>query len=149
MAKRIFITGISGFIGMHLALFLKQRGDHVVGCDNFNSYYELHLKRARAKQLVNAGIEVIKGDICDSSLLHKIITDNEVTHLVHLAAQAGVRYSMTHPESYVHANLEGFVQVLEVCRRYPRMKLIFASSSQSVDYLVRRACSRHFLKCVF
>jgi len=126
---KIFITGIAGFIGFHLARFLKRRGDFVMGCDHFNSYYDPALKRARAAHLAAADISVIETDIADSTLLKKIVVDKEVTHFVHLAAQAGVRYSITHPESYVHSNLDGFVHVMEVCRHRPQMKCIYASSS--------------------
>jgi UDP-glucuronate 4-epimerase len=125
----IFITGIAGFVGYHLALTLKKRGDFVMGCDNFNPYYDPKLKRARAKNLKDADIEVIEADIVHPELIEKKIGENPITHFVHLAAQAGVRHSIDHPEAYVHSNLEGFVQVLELIRRYPHIKLIYASSS--------------------
>ncbi len=125
----IFITGVAGFIGFHLALTLKKRGNAVCGCDNFNAYYDPELKRERARLLKEQEIPVIETDICNPPLLEKIVLDEGITHFVHLAAQAGVRYSLQHPESYVHSNLDGFVQILEVCRRHPTMKLIYASSS--------------------
>ncbi len=100
-----------------------------MGCDNFNPYYDPALKRERAKLLEQEGIEVVETDICDPPLIQKLIIDQGTTHFVHLAAQAGVRHSIKHPESYVHTNLNGFVQILEVCRRHPSMKFIFASSS--------------------
>lgn len=127
--KHVFITGISGFIGFHLALFLKERGDLVIGCDNFNSYYDPALKRARAALLKEKGITILETDIRNPPLLEKTLTDFAITHFVHLAAQAGVRHSLNHPESYVQTNLDGFVQVLEVCRRHPHIKFIYASSS--------------------
>ena len=123
MTKKIFITGIAGFIGFHLALALKQRGDHVIGCDNFNPYYDPELKKERAKLLKAAGISVSAVDIRSLQLTEK------PTHFVHLAAQAGVRYSIQHPESYVANNLDGFFHILELCRKDPQMKLIYASSS--------------------
>jgi UDP-glucuronate 4-epimerase len=126
---KVFITGIAGFVGFHLALFLKRRGDHVVGCDNFNAYYDPALKRARAQLLKEAGIPVLETDIRNPPLLEKAVLEEEITHFVHLAAQAGVRHSITHPECYVGSNLDGFVQILEVCRKHPTMKLIYASSS--------------------
>lgn len=129
MNKKIFITGIAGFIGMHLALFCKRRGDIVLGCDNFTPYYDPALKTARAKHLKEAGIELIQADVCNASLIEKLVDTHGFTHFVHLAAQAGVRHSIKHPEDYVHSNLNGFVQVMEVCRRFPRMKFIYASSS--------------------
>ncbi len=126
---RIFITGIAGFIGYHLALALHKRGDVVSGCDNFNEYYDPDLKKTRAHNLKEKGIEVFKVDICDSAVLEKHLVDLRITHLVNLAAQAGVRYSMSHPESYVHSNLNGFVSVMEVIKRHPKIKVVYASSS--------------------
>jgi UDP-glucuronate 4-epimerase len=126
---RVFITGMAGFIGFHLALALRNRGDFVVGCDHFNAYYDPALKRERARLLAEKGIATVETDICHAPLLEKIVLDHEITHVVHLAAQAGVRYSLKHPEAYVHSNLNGFVQVLEVCRRHPSVKFLYASSS--------------------
>src|SRR3990172_672120 len=127
--KRIFITGIAGFIGFHLAKQIKSKGAHVIGCDNFNPYYSPELKRERAKILQEEGIIIIEKDICERALLQKAVKEQEITHFVHLAAQAGVRYSLKHPESYIHSNLDGFFEVLEVCRSRPNMQFIFASSS--------------------
>lgn len=126
---RIFITGIAGFIGYHLAIALSKRGDRVVGCDNFNSYYDPHLKKTRGNNLTQLGVKVFEGDITDFVFLEKQVVDFDITHVVNLAAQAGVRYSMVNPKSYVDSNLDGFVSVLEVVRRYPHIKLIYASSS--------------------
>jgi len=128
-AKKIFLTGIAGFIGMHLALYLKKRGALVVGSDNFNAYYDPELKRMRARILQENQIPVFETDIRESPQMEKHLLDYDISHFVHLAAQAGVRYSIKHPESYVHTNLEGFVQVMEVCRRHPQMKFLYASSS--------------------
>ncbi len=119
--KRVFITGIAGFIGMHLAQKLLERGDEVIGCDNFNDYYDPALKRERAAKLP----KVIECDINDPLEEHL----EGVTHFVHLAAQAGVRYSITHPEKYKHSNLDGFFNVLETLRKQPHIKFTFASSS--------------------
>lgn len=126
---RIFITGIAGFIGYHLALFLKKRGDFILGCDNFTDYYSPRLKRDRARELKEAGIEIVECDIRNFSLLEKCIVENGITHFVHLAAQAGVRHSLLNPQAYVDTNLDGFVQVLELIRHHPTMKFIYASSS--------------------
>lgn len=128
-SKRIFITGIAGFIGFHLAKFLHGRGFFVLGCDNFNNYYDPALKKQRAEQLLALGIEVVDADISDSPLIESLLVKNKITHCVHLAAQAGVRYSLTFPEKYVHSNLHGFTQILEVLKRHPHIKFIFASSS--------------------
>lgn len=121
--KRIFITGIAGFIGFHLAQKLLARGDEVIGCDNFNDYYDPELKKQRAAQLP----QVLDLDICDH--IEVPILNHRTTHLVHLAAQAGVRASITHPEKYQQANLNGFFHILEVLRKYPTIKFTFASSS--------------------
>jgi len=125
----IFITGIAGFIGFHVAQALRRRGDTVVGCDNFNAYYDPQLKRDRAALLEKQGIQVFDMDIRNSSLLEKLVLEHRTTHFVHLAAQAGVRHSIRHPEDYVAANMEGFVQVMEVIRRHPKISFIYASSS--------------------
>ncbi len=127
--KRIFITGIAGFIGFHLALALKKRGDAVFGCDNFNAYYDPALKKERAKILSDAAIPWINCDITERRTIENELESHQITHLAHLAAQAGVRYSLTHPEAYVHSNLNGFVQILEALRTRPSVKLIYASSS--------------------
>ena len=129
MKKNILITGAAGFIGSHVTLKLHQRGDTVIGLDNFNSYYTPQLKRDREALLVKAGVHVVEGDICNSILIDEIIAKHNITHVVHLAAQAGVRYSLANPQAYVKANLEGFVNILESCRKNPAIKLIYASSS--------------------
>lgn len=129
MQKRIFITGAAGFIGSHLALALQKRGDLVLGFDNFNDYYDPHLKVARCEHLADEGIEVLKGDICDFPRLMQEVQLFDPTHFVHLAAQAGVRNSIINPQAYVRSNLDGFLNVLEICRQKPSMPLIYASSS--------------------
>lgn len=127
--KRIFITGAAGFIGFHTARYFHQRGDEVIGYDNFNSYYDPQLKRARTAELARDGISMIEGDLKDSSILQQAIEHYQATHLVHLAAQAGVRYSLQNPHLYLQSNIEGFLNILEVCRLYPHLPLIYASSS--------------------
>lgn len=127
--KKVFITGIAGFIGFHIAVALKKRGDDVIGCDNFNDYYSPHLKQERVRILEALGIEVITSDIRNIKTLSPLFTSRSITHLVHLAAQAGVRYSLTHPQTYIESNIDGLLQVLELCRSLPSLKLIFASSS--------------------
>jgi len=129
MSKRILITGAAGFIGYHLSRQLHQLGNHVIGIDNFNSYYDPILKRRRAKELATLNISVTDGNICDRELLHELTVKNDITHFVHLGAQAGVRYSLVNPEAYIESNITGFLNVLETCRRRPDMKLIYASSS--------------------
>lgn len=127
--KRILITGAAGFIGYHLSLYLKARGDFVVGVDNFNAYYDPHLKKDRVIQLQKKGIEVFHSDICEKNFLKLMLLRYGITHVVHLAAQAGVRHSLFEPDDYVSSNLQGFVSVLEACRHFPNLKLIYASSS--------------------
>lgn len=129
MGKRILITGAAGFIGYHLALHLKARGDFVIGLDNFNSYYDFQLKRDRELQLQAKEIEMLHADIRDRDLLQLALLRHGITHVVHLAAQAGIRHSLSEPDDYVASNLHGFVSVLEACRRFPTTKLIYASSS--------------------
>lgn len=129
MSKRIFLTGAAGFIGFHLAQFLQARGDHVIGYDNFNSYYSPQLKRDRAQKLSELGIPILEGDICNASSLQKAIEQHQTTHLVNLAAQAGVRYSLENPQAYLKSNVEGFLNILEICRSNPSLRLIYASSS--------------------
>ncbi len=127
--KRILITGAAGFIGYHLSVFLKQRGDFVIGLDNFNAYYDPHLKRDRVAELQKLGIEVAQADVCDQNFLKLFLLRYGITHVVHLAAQAGVRHSLLEPDDYVSSNLHGFVSILEACRYFPNLKLIYASSS--------------------
>lgn len=129
MQKRIFITGAAGFIGFHFAKACLEAGFHVTAIDSFSSYYSVDLKLMRAKILEKMGLQVQKVDICDRKEVQRIVSDNGCTHIVHLAAQAGVRYSFTHPEVYLKTNVDGFLQILEVCRAVPNIKLIYASSS--------------------
>ena len=125
----VFITGIAGFIGFHIALFLKEKGHQVIGCDNFNAYYDVHLKRARSKLLNNAGIEVVESDIRDTFFLDQLIQERSITHLLHLAAQAGVRHSLQNPQSYLHSNIDGFLSILELLKKHRHIRCVYASSS--------------------
>ena len=127
--KACLVTGAAGFIGFHLALALKKRGDAVIGVDNFNSYYSPQLKRLRQEELKKAGVVVLEQDILDENGLINLIDDHRITHLIHLAAQAGVRYSIDHPKAYTTTNIEGFLSILETCRKRPHLKLTYASSS--------------------
>jgi UDP-glucuronate 4-epimerase len=127
--KKVIVTGAAGFIGFHLAKALKKRGDTVLGIDNYNSYYSPKLKRLRGTLLKEDGIEVREGDLCNQEILTQAIEDFKPTHLVHLAAQAGVRYSTENPTAYVDSNIHAFLNVLEACRKNPHIPLTFASSS--------------------
>lgn len=127
--KHVFITGAAGFIGFHAACALHQRGDAVIGYDNFNDYYDPSLKRARAKQLMGLGVPILKGEITDPQPLQQAIEEHHTTHILHLAAQAGVRYSLQNPQAYIQSNIEGFLNILEICRAHPHIPLVYASSS--------------------
>lgn len=127
--KKVLVTGAAGFIGMHCALALKNRGDEVIGVDNFNAYYDPRIKRQRERKLSEAGIEITEGDITNFALLDRIVQWDGITHILHLAAQAGVRYSLDNPHAYLKANIDGFLSVLEIVRKRPHIPLVYASSS--------------------
>ncbi|MBM3191653.1 MAG: NAD-dependent epimerase/dehydratase family protein [Chlamydiae bacterium] len=129
MPKILFITGIAGFIGYHLAKSLHARGDLVIGCDNFNEYYPSFLKKERAKRLKELGINVLTHDIRNLKALYYLFQKTPFSHFIHLAAQPGVRFSLTNPHCYVQNNLDGFLEVLELCRHFQPMQLVYASSS--------------------
>ena len=130
MSTPVLLTGAAGFIGMHLALRLLARGDIVVGIDNLNDYYDVSLKDARlARLLPHPNFRFIKADVADRSAMAKLFEQEKVGRVVHLAAQAGVRYSITHPHAYIDANLQGFINILEGCRHQATEHLVYASSS--------------------
>lgn len=127
------VTGAAGFVGSHVATALKERGAGVVGLDNVNDYYPRGLKRSRIARLKEIGVHVVEADLNDASTVRKILDTCRVTTIVHLAAQAGVRYAVKNPGAYVHSNVAGFVTLLEEVVRAgtknPMPKVIFASSS--------------------
>ena len=126
----ILITGAAGFIGFHLSRRLLSEGNTVIGLDNLNDYYDPELKKARLKQLEPmSGFRFIRGDLTDSDLIDHVFLENRPDIVVHLAAQAGVRYSIENPECYINSNLVGFFRILEACRHYPVHHLVYASSS--------------------
>ncbi|GAV58967.1 Epimerase domain-containing protein [Cephalotus follicularis] len=126
----VLVTGAAGFIGAHCSLALKKRGDGVLGLDNFNSYYDPSLKRSRQDLLVKHQIFIVEGDLNDGPLLTKLYDVVTFTHILHLAAQAGVRYAMQNPQSYVASNIAGFVNLLEVAKvANPQPAIVWASSS--------------------
>lgn len=127
MKRKIFVTGAAGFIGFHLAKHLHEHDYLVIGYDNFNDYYPVALKKHRANELKKIGIEIIEGDICDENKLQEAAKG--ATDIVHLAAQAGVRYSLQEPKKYLETNINGFLNILELCRQDPTVKLTYASSS--------------------
>lgn len=126
----VLVTGAAGFVGTHVSMALRRRGDGVLGFDNFNDYYDPSLKRSRQKLLERSGIFVVEGDINDEALLKKLFDVVVFTHVMHLAAQAGVRYAMKNPQSYVNSNIAGLVNLLEVCKSsVPQPAIVWASSS--------------------
>jgi UDP-glucuronate 4-epimerase len=127
---KILVTGAAGFIGMHVAERLLARGDEVVGIDNLNDYYAVSLKEARLARLAGrAGWRFERLDVADGAALDALFARERPDRVVHLAAQAGVRYSIENPHAYGAANLTGFLNVLEACRRHPVQHLVYASSS--------------------
>ena len=127
---KILVTGAAGFIGMHVVQRLVARGDAVVGIDNLNAYYDPALKQARLAQLAHLpGFLFQALDIADGATLMALFEREKFDCVVHLAAQAGVRYSIDNPLAYGDSNLAGFLNVLEACRRHPVAHLVYASSS--------------------
>ena len=141
---KILVTGAAGFIGANLFARLAARGDEVVGYDNINDYYDVRLKYGRLavngfegpfedrgvkESSFYPGCRFVKADLCDKGFLDKLFRKEKFDVVVNLAAQAGVRYSITNPYSYLRSNLEGFLNILEACRYNPVKHLVFASSS--------------------
>jgi UDP-glucuronate 4-epimerase len=127
---KILVTGAAGFIGFHVSQLLCGRGDEVVGIDNLNDYYEVSLKEARLAQLKPLNnFRFIKLDIANRDGLAKLFETEKFDRVVHLAAQAGVRYSIENPHAYADSNLVGFLNILEGCRHNQVEHLVYASSS--------------------
>jgi UDP-glucuronate 4-epimerase len=127
---KVLVTGVAGFIGYHVAARLLGDGATVLGLDNLSSYYDVGLKRARLHDLkARFGFEAAIIDIADHAELEDFVVRGEPEVVIHLAAQAGVRYSMTDPQSYIASNLVGFANLLEICRRTAPRHLLYASSS--------------------
>ena len=141
---KVFLTGAAGFIRANLLGRLASRGDEVVGFDNINDYYDVRLKYGRLHENGIEGpyadgevrhsnkwpsVRFVKGDLCDKAALDKLFAEEGFDVVVNLAAQAGVRYSITNPYAYLHSNLEGFLNILEACRNHSVKHLVFASSS--------------------
>lgn len=140
--KKVLVTGMAGFIGYHLSKLLVKEGFSVVGMDNINDYYDVNLKLARLqdlgidskaipeKQLLEGnGCAFIKLDLTDLNGLKELFEEQQFDYVVNLAAQAGVRYSIENPHSYVDSNITGFLNILECCRAFPVEHVVFASSS--------------------
>jgi len=127
---KVLLTGVAGFVGFFCAQRLLERGDEVLGLDNLNDYYDPALKLARLAQLEGrAGFRFVRADLADAAALERVFAEGRPDAVLHLAAQAGVRYSLENPRAYVDSNLVGFVNLLEAVRRQPLRHLVFASSS--------------------
>ena len=127
---RILLTGAAGFIGSHVAITLLERGDDVVGIDNLNDYYDPTLKEARLARLTNRpGFAFHKLDVADRPGMARLFADGGFDKVIHLAAQAGVRYSLENPHAYIDSNIVGFTNILEGCRHNGVKHLTYASSS--------------------
>jgi len=127
---RYLVTGTAGFIGYHVAERLLARGDEVTGLDNVNDYYDVRLKHARMARLEGKpGYDFVKLDVSDREGMERVFAERKPEVVIHLAAQAGVRYSLTNPHAYVQSNLAGFMNILEGCRHQKVRHLVYASSS--------------------
>ena len=127
---KILVTGAAGFIGFYVAKLLLHRGDEIIGLDNLNDYYDVALKQARLAQLQShSGFTFKKIDIVDKDALNDLFRVYKPSRVVHLAAQAGVRYSLINPEAVAQSNILGFVNILEVCRHHNSGHLVYASTS--------------------
>ncbi len=134
--KNILVTGAAGFIGSNLVKQLLLTSDnHIIGIDNMNDYYDVSIKEYRLSELEKAAetssgsFVFIKGNIADNEMIQNIFENNNIDVVVNLAAQAGVRYSITNPDVYIESNIIGFYNILEACRKYPVEHLVYASSS--------------------
>lgn len=130
--KIIFVTGVAGFIGSNLSKKILKEFNvkKVIGLDNLNDYYDVKIKEYRLKELEDFDkFEFIKGNLADKELINKIFEENKPNIVVNLGAQAGVRYSITHPDAYIESNIIGFYNILEACRNNPVEHLVYASSS--------------------
>ena len=127
---KILVTGVAGFIGMHVAKRLLERGDEVVGVDNLNDYYDVKLKQDRLEQLKPFGeFRFIKLDIAERETIADLFALEKFERVINLAAQPGVRYSLKNPHAYINANIVGFTNILEGCRHHQVQHLVYASSS--------------------
>ena len=141
---KILLTGAAGFIGMTTALRLLARGDEVLGLDNLNDYYDVSLKEDRLKRLSpHPGFRFVKMDVADRQGMAQLFADEKFDRVIHLAAQAGVRYSLQNPHAYIDSNIVGFTNVLEGCRHNKVQHLVYASSSSVYGGNTRMPFSEH------
>lgn len=134
--KTVLVTGAAGFIGSNLVteLLRSTEGSHIIGLDSMNDYYDVTIKEYRLSLIENEARgsdrwTFIRGNIADKALIEKIFTENDISVVVNLAAQAGVRYSITNPDAYIESNMLGFYNIIEACRNHPVEHLVYASSS--------------------
>ncbi|MFN5166060.1 MAG: SDR family NAD(P)-dependent oxidoreductase, partial [Pseudomonadota bacterium] len=141
---KVLLTGAAGFIGSTTAHRLLARGDEVVGLDNLNDYYDVRLKEDRlARLLPQAGFRFVRLDVADREGMARLFAAEGFDRVIHLAAQAGVRYSLKNPHAYVEANLVGFMNVLEGCRHHRVQHLVYASSSSVYGGNTKMPFSEH------
>lgn len=141
---KVLVTGAAGFIGMHTALRLLARGDEVIGLDNLNDYYDVGLKQARLKRLqASPAFQFVQADIADTATVSALFEKSRPQRVVNLAAQAGVRYSLENPHSYISSNIVGFLNILEGCRHNAVEHLVYASSSSVYGGNTRLPFSEH------
>jgi UDP-glucuronate 4-epimerase len=141
---KVLVTGAAGFIGMHVSQILLARGDQVVGLDNLNDYYDPQLKHDRLARLTgNPGFEFVKLDVADRAGMEALFKQHQFDRVVHLAAQAGVRYSLVNPHAYIESNVSGFTNILEGCRHNGVAHLVYASSSSVYGGNTRMPFSEH------
>ena len=141
---KILVTGAAGFIGMHVSQVLLARGDEVVGLDNLNDYYDPQLKRDRLARLEpNPAFRFVLMDVADRPGMELLFAEERFDKVVHLAAQAGVRYSLQNPHSYIDSNVVGFMNILEGCRHSKVKHLVYASSSSVYGGNTRMPFSEH------
>jgi UDP-glucuronate 4-epimerase len=141
---KILLTGVAGFIGYHVAEKLLARGDEVIGLDSVNDYYDVRLKEARLARLNGRpGFEFHRLNLADRAGMERVFAGLRPQRVIHLAAQAGVRYSLTNPHAYIESNLVGFLHILEGCRRHDVEHLVYASSSSVYGANTRMPFSVH------
>ncbi|MGC3962336.1 MAG: NAD-dependent epimerase [Rhodocyclaceae bacterium] len=141
---KILVTGAAGFIGMHASLSLLARGDEVVGIDNLNDYYDPQLKHDRLARLTpHERFRFVKLDVADRAGVERLFAEEKFDRVIHLAAQAGVRYSLINPHAYAESNLVGFLNILEGCRHNKVEHLVYASSSSVYGGNARMPFSEH------